>query len=112
RAISELLNDTSNKIEIVILENCYLGLGVNVLKILMQLQGFVVGTCLVNNIQHELIMPSSWQQFHNLATHRDEIKKGSIENAERIIKTKTIDDIADAINLGIYAVKQLKEDKQ
>ncbi|MGL5984654.1 MAG: hypothetical protein ACRCZ1_05255 [Cetobacterium sp.] len=106
RAISELLNDTVG-IDIVVIEDVYCGLSISILKTLMKLQGFVVGTCLVNKIPVELIMPSSWQRFHNLSNHRDEIKKGSIENAEKIIKTKTIDDIADAINLGIYAVKQL-----
>ncbi|MGL5724761.1 hypothetical protein [Cetobacterium sp.] len=104
--ISELLN---KGIDVVIIESVYLGMSVSVLKVLMQLQGFVVGHCLVNQVPFEKIMPSSWQNYHNLSNHRDEIKKGSIANAERIIKTKTIDDIADAINLGIYAVKNLNK---
>ncbi|MGL5057543.1 MAG: hypothetical protein ACRC6A_09295 [Fusobacteriaceae bacterium] len=105
KAISELLK---RDVDIVIMEDTFFGLSVSILKTLMLLQGYVIGTCISKGLEFEKIMPSSWQNYHKLSNHRDEIKVGSIQLAEKIIKTETIDDIADSINLGIYAVKSLK----
>ncbi|MGL4567579.1 MAG: crossover junction endodeoxyribonuclease RuvC [Fusobacteriaceae bacterium] len=107
KGISELL--TTYKPDIILFEDVYLGCSVTTLKQLMKLQGFIIGYCLMNNKEHERIMPSSWQSFHQIgAKYGEDTKSASIRKAEMVLKQKVIDDIADAVNMGIYAIKTLE----
>ena len=95
-------------IDIVIIEDVFSGLNSNILAKLSMLKGMLLGEILNAECEFEIINANHWKHYHNLGDDRKTQKANSVKKAREILKGKDInDDTADAILIGIYAVKNL-----
>lgn len=98
------------KVEVVIIENLYLGLNSNVLILLSQIRGMLIYHIEELGIETHLVMPNLWKHHFNLSIGRTESKKEAIDIFEKVFKRKAIsDDEADAYLLTRFAVETSKE---
>lgn len=93
--------------DILFFEDIYLGLNVNVMEKLAGLKGMITYFCEVNKLEYECIKSNSWKAYHNITGERNKQKNESVEKVRETIKQDVTDDVADAILLGIFAVKNL-----
>ena len=97
-----------NKIDIVIIEAVFSGLNSDILAKLSTLKGMILNIIMRNHCEFEIINANHWKHYHNLGDDRKTQKANSVKKAREILKGKDInDDTADAILIGIYAVKNL-----
>ena len=85
-------------------------MGVTVFETLARLQGILMMTCYEENIQFEVVSTNTWRAFCGVKGRTRTDKKRSMQ---LIIKNKydisVIDDIADAIGIGIYGAAQIQK---
>lgn len=74
------------------------------LILLSQIQGAIIQTCLINNIDYTIYKPSSWRKVIGInggkGIKRPEYKKRALEFVKNIYDIDTKEDIAEAICIG------------
>lgn len=101
------------KPENVVFEDVNLQTNVATLRLLAQLQGVIIGNCLLNNIPYKIYKPSSWRKLLNFkqgrGVARKELKQQSKDYVKLHFDIDVNDDIADAICIGQAYIEYLNK---
>jgi Holliday junction resolvasome RuvABC endonuclease subunit len=107
--IKELIED--NDINFVFIEDIQYQKNQRTYKILAGLQGVIIDLLIELNMQFEIVPPSRWKAWNQIGGKRREQQK---ENAKRKCKDiygrEFYEDEADAVCIGLYALKRLDKD--
>lgn len=107
--IKELIQD--NSIEYVFIEDIQYQKNQRTYKILAGLQCVIIDLLIEKNIPFEIVPPARWRAWNQIGGKRREQQK---ENAKRkckeMFKREFYEDEADAVCIGLYALKRLNED--
>lgn len=99
------------KPNVVYSEDSFRGNNPKTMKCLCKLHGIVMGWCLINNVEYNFIMPSSWRKYipnfpNGRSAKREEQKKFSVNYVTKKYKiTPSTDDESDAILIGEGVLK-------
>jgi Holliday junction resolvasome RuvABC endonuclease subunit len=89
---------------IVVFEDTSLQSNPSTLRLLAQLQGVIIGSCLLNEIPYKIYKPSSWRKLLNFkqgrGIERKFLKQQSKDYVKQYFNVDVNDDIADAICIG------------
>ena len=100
--IIQLLKDLEP--DIVVIEANRNNNNVKTVRLLSSIMGVVEGYCLTYDIYYEELPPSQWRKYVKdneiLPTHRDDLKKWSIDKVTNMGISIQTDDESDAILLG------------
>lgn len=102
KAILEKLN--FYKPEIIVIEDSWNAMNVEVTKILTRVMGVTYGWALENNCEWHTLLPSQWRKLCGLnqgKKKRQELKEMSIQFVKDKYDIDVNDDVADAIALSI-----------
>lgn len=102
-----------NAPDCVVFEDISLQTNVSTLVLLAQLQGAIMQTCIINNIEYYTLKSSSWRKILNFRQGRN-IKRPELkQQAKDFVKNKygleLKEDICDAICIGEAFIKENKE---
>lgn len=79
------------------------------LKLLARIQGIIIGFCAAHNIETYIIEPSKWRatlHFHQgSGVKRKELKEQAIQHVKDVYGLELLEDICEAICIGIAAHK-------
>lgn len=107
--IKELIED--NDINFVFIEDIQYQKNQKTYKILACLQGVIIDLLIEENIPFEIVPPARWRAWNQIGGKRREQQK---ENAKRKCKEmfgrEFYEDEADAVCIGLYALKRLNKD--
>ena len=107
--IRELIQD--NNIEYVLIEDIQYQRNQKTYKILACLQGVIIDLLIEENIPFEIIPPSRWKSWNGIkGRKREQQKRNTIEKVKEIYGKEALEDEADAICIGLYALKRLDKD--
>lgn len=106
--IRELILD--NDIDYVFIEDIQYQKNQKTYKILANLQGVIINLLIEFNIRFEIIPPSSWKSFNKIkGRKRAEQKKNTQEKCKEMFGSEVMEDEADAICIGLYALHLLEQ---
>lgn len=107
--IRELIQD--NDIDYVFIEDIQYQRNQKTYKILACLQGVIIDLLIELNLSFEIVSPSRWRAWNQIGGKKREQQK---ENAKRkckeMFKRDFFEDEADAVCIGLYALKRLDKD--
>ena len=75
---------------------------------LARLQGLLIDLCVEGNYLYEVVPPSTWRTIGIKGRKRVEQKKSSVQFVKDNFGLDVNDDVADAINMGFYALKNIE----
>jgi len=106
--IKELIED--NDINFVFIEDIQYQKNQKTYKILANLQGVIINLLVELNISFEIISPSRWKSWNGIkGRKRAEQKKNTQEKCKEMLGREAIEDEADAICIGLYALHLLEQ---
>ena len=74
------------------------------------MQGVIIDLLIELNIQFKIIHPSCWKSWNNIkGRKRVEQKRNTIEKVKEIYEREAMEDEADAICIGLYALHLLEQ---
>jgi Holliday junction resolvasome RuvABC endonuclease subunit len=99
--------------DIVVFEDVALQTNVSTLRLLAQLQGIIMGCCIINNIEYITLKPTTWRkvlQFkQGKGVKRKDLKIQSITLAKQTFNLEKItEDEADALCIGLSYIQNKK----
>lgn len=98
------------KPDVVILENIQMQRNVATFKSLAQLQGMIMYYLNKSNICYWYIEPTAWKSFCKIkGRSRKEQKPNTIKFVKEVYNIDVTEDEADAIGIGFWAIKHIKE---
>lgn len=100
------------KPDVLVIEDVVLQRSPATMKMLAQLQGFLIGCCRSQGIQYQIIYPSSWRKalgFKQGGAKRPELKKMAIDYVLKTYNISAGEDEADAICIGAAYINTLKD---
>ncbi|GLI51328.1 hypothetical protein TSYNTROOL_14140 [Tepidanaerobacter syntrophicus] len=106
--IKELIED--NDINFVFIEDIQYQKNQKTYKILANLQGVIINLLVELNISFEIISPSRWKSWNGIkGRKRAEQKKNTQEKCKEMLGREAMEDEADAICIGLYALHLLEQ---
>ena len=114
-----MLKTISNRIvenapDIVVFEDISLQTNVSTLVLLAQLQGAIIQTCVMNDIEYIMFKSSSWRKVLNFHQGRNVKRPELKQQAKDFVKNKygleLKEDICDAICIGEAYIKSKKDE--
>lgn len=110
-ALLKTLEDISPSI--VYIEDTYAKNNISTQQFLMRLQGVVFGWCLKNDCEFNTVLPSTWRKKLNFKqgknVKREELKQKAVDFVKEKYKKDVLDDEAEAICIGLYAIKRFTD---
>ena len=106
----ELVNEC--KPNIIILEDAFSNGNNKTFGMLSCLRGMAMERFTTENYKFEIVAPVTWKSFHKIHGKRPEEKRQSVMLAENKfgINLNNDDDIADSINIGLWAVNKFNKE--
>lgn len=106
--IKELIQN--NDIDYVFIEDIQYQKNQRTYKILANLQGVIINLLLELNVKFEIIPPSRWKSWNGIkGRKREQQKRNTIKKVKEIYGKEALEDEADAICLGLYALHLLEQ---
>jgi Holliday junction resolvasome RuvABC endonuclease subunit len=106
--IRELIQD--NNIKYVFIEDIQYQKNQKTYKILAGLQGVIVDLLVELNIPFEIVPPSKWKAWNQIGgKKREQQKENTKKKVKEIFGREAMEDEADAICIGLYALHVLKQ---